>query len=151
MTELLAGDPAPDFTLPTDEGDFTLSEQRGKQVVLFFYPKDNTPGCTKEAIGFSEQLEQFKEKNTLVVGLSPDSVKSHQNFRTKQNLTVILASDTEKEVLEQYQVWKEKSMYGKKYMGVERSTFLIDADGNIKKAWRKVKVPGHVEDVLASL
>ncbi len=151
MTELHAGDTAPDFTLPTDEGNFTLSAQRGKQVVLFFYPKDNTSGCTKEAIGFSEQLGQFKEKNTLVVGLSPDSVKSHQNFRSKQNLTVILASDTEKEVLEKYQVWKEKSMYGKKYMGVERSTFLIDEHGKIKKSWRKVKVPGHVEEVLASL
>lgn len=151
MSELQNGDSAPDFTLPTDEGSFTLSEQRGQQIVLFFYPKDNTSGCTKEAIGFSEHLHQFKEKNTIVVGISPDSVKSHENFRVKQNLSVILASDTEKEVLERYQVWKEKSMYGKKYMGVERATFLVDTEGKIKKIWRKVKVPGHVEDVFGAL
>ncbi|MGB0382276.1 MAG: peroxiredoxin [Alphaproteobacteria bacterium] len=148
---IAVGHPAPDFTLATDQGTFTLSDHKGKQVILFFYPKDNTSGCTKEAIGFSEHLSSFADKGAVVVGLSPDSIKSHANFRAKHSLTVILASDTEKTVLSTYDAWKEKSMYGKKYMGVERSTFLIDEQGNFKNIWRKVKVPGHVEEVLKAL
>lgn len=149
MTKPDIGDLAPDFTLPTDKDDaLTLSAHRGKKVVLFFYPKDNTSGCTKEAIGFTDHLSAFQAANTAVIGMSPDDVKSHAKFRQKHNLEVELVADEEKTALEAYGVWTEKSMYGKKYMGVERSTFLIDAEGKIAKAWRKVKVPGHVEEVL---
>lgn len=149
MTKPDVGDIAPDFTLPTDQSDaLSLADLRGKNVVLFFYPKDNTSGCTKEAIGFTEHLAAFEAANTTVIGMSPDSVKSHSKFREKHDLGVMLVSDEEKTALEAYGVWAEKSMYGKKYMGVERSTFLIDAEGKIAKAWRKVKVPGHVEEVL---
>ncbi|MEM0900155.1 MAG: thioredoxin-dependent thiol peroxidase [Pseudomonadota bacterium] len=149
MSTVTVGETAPDFQLPTDQGeDVTLSDLRGQKVVLFFYPKDNTSGCTKEAVGFSETLDEFKAANTVVIGLSPDGVKSHAKFREKQELTVALVADEEHVALQAYDVWKEKSMYGKKYMGVERSTFLIDADGKISQEWRKVKVPGHVEKVL---
>lgn len=149
MTKPDVGDLAPDFTLPTDKDDaLTLSALRGKKVVLFFYPKDNTSGCTKEAIGFTEHLAAFEAANTTVIGMSPDGVDSHAKFRKKHSLGVELVADEEKIALEAYGVWTEKSMYGKKYMGVERSTFLIDAEGKIAKAWRKVKVPGHVEEVL---
>lgn len=143
---------APDFTLPTDgEGAFTLSENRGKKVVLFFYPKDDTPGCTKEAIGFSEKLAEFQKAGAIVVGMSPDPVKKHDKFRDKHSLSVPLISDEEKSALEAYGVWVEKSMYGKTYMGVERSTVLIDDEGKIAKLWRKVKVPGHVDAVLEAV
>lgn len=149
MTKPDIGDFAPDFTLPTDNGeDLILSDLRGKKVVLFFYPKDNTSGCTKQAIGFTEHLSAFDKADTHIIGLSPDSVKSHAKFREKHNLGVALAADEEKTALEAYGVWAEKSMYGKKYMGVERSTFLIGTDGKIANVWRKVKVPGHVESVL---
>lgn len=151
MSKVSEGDIAPDFTLPTDgDGSFTLSEKRGSPVILFFYPKDNTPGCTKEAIGFSEHLDAFKKLGCLVVGMSPDPVKNHDKFVAKHELTTTLISDEEKTTLEAYGVWVEKSMYGKKYMGVNRSTLIIDAEGNIAKAWHKVKVPGHVEEVLAT-
>lgn len=151
MSKLSEGDMAPDFTLPTDgDGSFTLSDKRGSPVILFFYPKDNTPGCTKEAIGFSEHLDAFQKLGCVVAGMSPDPVKMHDKFVAKHELTVPLISDEEKTTLEAYGVWAEKSMYGKKYMGVNRTTFIIDADGKIAKAWDKVKVPGHVEEVLAT-
>ncbi len=151
MTKVSTGDTAPDFSLPTDgNGFFTLSEHKGNPVILFFYPKDDTPGCTKEAIGFSEKLADFEALGAKVVGMSPDPVKKHDKFRDKHNLTTILVSDEEKSTLEAYGVWVEKSMYGKTYMGVERTTLLIDADGKVANAWHKVKVPGHVEEVLAA-
>lgn len=144
------GDKAPDFSLPTNnDGTFTLSTPNGKGTVLFCYPKDDTSGCTKEAIGFSELKPEFDALGIYLVGISPDPVKKHDKFIAKHELTVPLISDEEKTALDAYGVWVEKSMYGKKYMGVERSTFLIDATGTIVKAWRKVKVPGHVEEVLA--
>ena len=146
---LQVGQPAPEFSLPTDsQGTVTLADFMGTPVVLFFYPKDNTSGCTKEAVGFSEHADAFAAAGAKILGISPDSLKSHEKFRTKHDLTVPLASDEDKTMLAAYGVWVEKSMYGKKYMGVERSTFLIGADGKVKRAWRKVKVPGHVEDVL---
>ena len=142
-------DTAPDFSLPRDGGDtVTLSDQRGSAVILFFYPRDDTSGCTKESIGFSEALEAFRAAGAQVFGISKDSVESHDKFVTKRALTVPLLSDENGSTCEDYGVWVEKSMYGKKFMGIERSTFLIDADGGIARVWRKVKVPGHVEEVL---
>ena len=149
MTTPDAGAMAPDFNLPADNGEtMSLSALRGKQVVLYFYPKDDTSGCTKEAIEFTGLLDAFGVANTVVVGMSPDSVKKHEKFKTKHDLGVTLVADEDKTALEAYGVWVEKSMYGRKYMGVERSTFLIDTDGKIARAWRKVKVPGHAEAVL---
>ena len=146
------GDIAPDFQLPTDdESTLKLSELRGTPVVLYFYPKDDTSGCTKEALGFTDHEKAFTKLGAKIVGVSPDTVAKHQKFKAKHGITITLAADTEKEVCERYGVWVEKSMYGRKYMGVERSTFLIDKDGRIAKAWRKVKVPGHVEAVLEAL
>lgn len=143
------GEKAPDFALPTNGGGtFSLSEQKGKPLVLFFYPKDDTSGCTKEATEFSIRRPDFEAVNVTIVGASPDPVKKHDKFVEKHNLDVTLISDEEKTTLSAYGVWVEKSMYGRKYMGVERSTFLIDKDGMIAKAWRKVKVPGHVDAVL---
>lgn len=145
-------DIAPDFTLPRDGGgSVTLSDLRGKAVVLFFYPRDDTPGCTKESIGFSEDLQAFADAGALVFGLSKDSINSHEKFVTKHSLTTPLLSDENGTACEDYGVWKEKNMYGKKYMGIERSTFLIGADGKIAKTWRKVKVPGHVQEVLEAV
>jgi thioredoxin-dependent peroxiredoxin len=150
-TMLKEGDPAPKIDLPTDTGArFRLSESRGRPVVVYFYPKDDTSGCTKEAVGFSERLPEFEAAQTLVVGISPDKPESHAQFRKKHGLTFVLASDEEKTVCKSFGVWQEKSMYGRKYMGVERSTFLIDRNGVIARIWRNVKVPGHVEDVLDS-
>ncbi len=147
-----AGHSAPDFTLPRDGGDdVTLSALRPKTVVLYFYPKDDTSGCTKEAQGFTEQMSAFEAAGAVVMGVSKDSVAKHDKFRDKYDLGVILLSDAESDVCERYGVWQEKSMYGKKYMGIDRSTFIIGADGSIVKAWRKVKVPGHVEEVLAAV
>ena len=146
------GDIAPDFQLPTDDGaTLELSSLRGSPVVLYFYPKDNTSGCTKEALAFTEYAKDFSKLGARVIGVSPDSVASHEKFKAKHNVNVMLASDTEKQVCEAYGVWVEKSMYGRKYMGVERSTFLIDSGGRVAQAWRKVKVPGHVEAVLDAL
>jgi peroxiredoxin Q/BCP len=145
-------DTAPDFALPRDGGEtLTLSDLRGSAVVLFFYPRDNTPGCTKESIGFSESLQDFADAGAKVIGISKDSVASHEKFVTKQNLTVPLVSDEHGTTCEDYGVWKEKNMYGKTYMGIERSTFLIDAEGKIARVWRKVKVPGHVDEVLEAV
>ena len=152
MTELAIGDQAPDFELPCDGSTILkLSTLRGKPVVLFFYPKDDTSGCTAEAIAFSQLLERFRTADARVLGMSPDSIKRHDKFKAKHELTVELVSDEEKTALNAYGVWVEKSMYGRKYMGVERSTFLISADGSIAEIWRKVKVPGHAETVLQAV
>jgi peroxiredoxin Q/BCP len=145
----MEGEKAPDFTLPADTVEsLSLSDLSGKAIVLFFYPKDDTSGCTKEAIEFTSALPDFRELGVEVIGMSPDPVKKHLKFREKHSLGMPLVADEEKTALEAYGVWVEKSMYGKKYMGVERSTFLIGKDGKVLKAWRKVKVPGHVADVL---
>lgn len=143
---------APDFTLPsTDGSDVTLSALKGKPVVLFFYPRDNTPGCTKESIGFSQNREAFETVGALVFGISKDSMASHEKFVAKQDLTVPLLSDEHGSVCEDYGVWKEKNMYGKKFLGIERTTVLIAADGTIAQIWPKVKVAGHVEAVLEAV
>ncbi len=142
-------DMAPDFTLPRDGGgEVTLSDLRGGAVVLFFYPRDDTPGCTKESIGFSEQLQAFAAAGAQVFGISRDTIAKHDKFVAKHNLTTPLLSDEGSTVCEDYGVWVEKNMYGRKSMGIERSTFLIDADGKIARVWRKVKVPSHVDEVL---
>jgi peroxiredoxin Q/BCP len=149
MSELGEGDLAPQFDLPRDGGgNVSLAGLAGKKVALYFYPKDDTSGCTTEAIDFTALGDQFAQAGAVVVGMSPDPVKKHDKFIAKHDLGVILASDEDKSVLEAYGVWKEKSMYGRKYMGVERSTFLIDGDGRIAKVWRKVKVAGHAQAVL---
>lgn len=151
MSELGEGDTAPDFTLPGDNGsEISLSSYRGTPVVLYFYPKDDTSGCTKEAQSFNELSGEFQQAGVAIVGVSPDPVKSHDKFKAKYGLGLPLASDEAKEVVSAYDVWKEKSMYGRTYMGVERATFLIDAEGRIARVWRKVKVPGHAEAVLAA-
>jgi len=144
--------PAPDFTLPsTSGGDVTLSALKGAPVVIYFYPRDDTPGCTKEAIGFSEHLDAFRAAGAQVFGISRDTMAKHDKFATKHDLTVPLLSDAEGAVTEAYGVWVEKNMYGKKSMGIERATFLIDANGTLARIWRKVKVPGHVEEVLEAV
>jgi peroxiredoxin Q/BCP len=146
---LKVGDAAPDFTLPTDGGgSVTLSKLRGKKVILYFYPKDDTSGCTKEACGFRDAEPDLSTLAAVVIGVSKDSVASHDKFKQKYNLPFILASDEKSDVCERYGVWKEKSMYGRKYMGIERTTFLIDEAGKIRAAWNKVKIPGHVDEVL---
>ena len=150
--ELNPGDTAPDFDLPRDgDGRITLSDLKGQSAVLYFYPKDDTSGCTSEAQGFSAARADFDKAGAVVVGVSKDSVKNHDKFKAKYDLDLILASDESGEMVECYGVWVEKSMYGRKYMGIDRSTFLIDPDGVIKHVWRKVKVPGHVEAVLKAL
>ncbi|MGJ8588701.1 MAG: thioredoxin-dependent thiol peroxidase [Yoonia sp.] len=149
MTQPAIGDTAPDFSLPRDGGEMVnLSDFKGKKVVLYFYPKDDTPGCTKEAIGFTDMVDAFAAEDTVVLGVSKDSVKKHDKFVAKHDLKIALLSDEEGDVCERYGTWVEKSMYGKTYMGIERATYLIGADGKIAQAWRKVKVPGHVEAVL---
>lgn len=148
---LQPGDKAPGFDLPSDEGgDIRLADLRGKTVVLYFYPKDDTTGCTSEAKGFTEAQADFDALGAVVVGVSKDSVKSHGKFRQKYGLSVRLGSDVEGQMIDRYGVWVEKSMYGRKYMGIERATFLIDAAGVIRKVWRKVSVTGHVRDVLTA-
>ena len=145
------GDMAPDFALPTDNGEkLKLAKLKGKTVVLYFYPKDDTSGCTVQAKDFSGLAAEFHAAGAQVVGVSPDSVESHAKFRQKHDLNVQLAADQEKVAANAYGVWVEKSMYGRKYMGVERSTFLIDKTGRIARSWRKVKVPGHAAEVLAA-
>ena len=145
----LEGQIAPDFTLPRDGGgEITLSSLYPKKVVLYFYPKDDTSGCTKEAQGFTERKAEFDAAGTVVVGVSKDTAAKHDKFIAKYDLDVILASDAEGDVCERYGTWVEKSMYGKSYMGIERATFLIGGDGKVLKEWRKVKVPGHVDAVL---
>jgi thioredoxin-dependent peroxiredoxin len=146
------GDEAPDFNLERDGGGHVrLSDLRGRPVVVYFYPKDNTPGCTQQAVDFSESIAAFRALGAEVIGISPDSVRKHGNFRDKHGLTVILAADPKKEAILAYGVWAEKKMFGRPYMGVDRSTFLVDKQGTIARAWRGVKVPGHVMEVLDAL
>jgi peroxiredoxin Q/BCP len=143
---LAAGDPAPDFTLPTDGGgSVTLSSLKGRPVIVYFYPKDDTTGCTAEACGFRDAMPRFQ--GAEVIGISRDSVKSHDKFKAKYALQFTLASDLDGAVCDSWGVWVEKSMYGRKYMGIERSTFLVDAAGTIRRVWRKVSISGHVEAV----
>ncbi len=146
------GDKAPDFTMPTDGGgEVSLAKLKGKPVVLYFYPRDDTPGCTKQACGFRDALPDFSGAGGVeVIGVSRDTVAKHDKFKAKYELPFTLGSDESGAVTEAYGVWVEKTMYGRKSMGIERSTFLIDGDGVIRGVWRKVKVPGHVEDVLAA-
>ncbi len=147
-----AGQPAPNFEMATDGGGtIKLSDLRGQKVVLYFYPKDDTPGCTKEACGFRDDLAAFTGAGATVIGVSRDSVAKHDKFKAKFDLPFTLASDEDGSVTEAYGVWVEKSMYGRKYMGIERATYLIDGDGTVDQVWRKVKVPGHVEAVLAAV
>ena len=143
---------APDFTLPRDGGgSVTLSALRPGAVVLFFYPRDDTSGCTTEAVAFSGLADAFAAAGAAVLGISRDTIASHDKFRDKHALTVPLLSDADSDICEKYGVWREKSMYGKKFLGIERSTFLIGGDGRIAKVWRKVKVPGHAEEVLEAV
>lgn len=152
MAELKIGSKAPNFTLPTDGGgDITLADLKGEKVVLYFYPKDDTPGCTKESCSFNENLKAFNKLGVQVIGLSKCSVKKHDKFKEKYGLKFPLASDEENDVCERYGTFVEKSMYGRKYMGIERSTFLIDENGKIAALWRKVKVSGHVEEVMEAV
>ncbi|KAB0269548.1 thioredoxin-dependent thiol peroxidase [Microvirga brassicacearum] len=148
---LAAGDDAPAFTLPATDGrELTLDGLKGKKVVLYFYPKDDTSGCTLEAKNFQALKSEFEAAGTEIIGVSPDAMKSHDKFRSKYGLDFALASDEGKSMLEAYGVWAQKSMYGRKYMGVERTTMLIDRNGKIARVWEKVKVPGHAEEVLAA-
>jgi peroxiredoxin Q/BCP len=152
VANLDVGDLAPDFDLPTDNGRaLKLSALRGKIVVLFFYPKDDTTGCTAEAVAFNRLRRRFAEAGAKIVGLSPDGVKSHARFKLKHKLAVTLVADPERAAIGPYDVWREKSMYGRKYMGVERTTAIIGPDGRILRLWRKVKVPGHAEEALAAV
>ncbi|MBV9079766.1 MAG: thioredoxin-dependent thiol peroxidase [Elusimicrobia bacterium] len=152
---LAVGDKAPDFTLySADSERITLSElttRKRRAVVVFFYPKDDTPGCTTEACGFRDQTKDFSKKNAVILGVSADSIDSHVKFKKKFGLPFQLLADTDKKAIEAYGVWKEKSMYGRKYMGIERTTFVIGADGRIQKIFPKVSVTGHVDAVLATL
>ena len=132
------------------EKEFSLNDFKGQRVILYFYPKDNTSGCTQEACDFRDNINRLTNYAT-VIGVSPDSIKNHKSFKEKQNLNFILLSDSEHKLAEKFEVWKEKSMYGRKYMGIERSTFIIDKDGKIEKEWRKVKVKGHVDEVIEYL
>ena len=149
---LQIGDPAPEFTLPDQDGNpVSLSQLKGKRVVIYFYPKDDTSGCTREAIDFNALKKDFAKAGTEIIGVSPDTVKSHDKFKAKHGLDIALIADEDKTMLEAYGVWTEKSMYGRKYMGVERTTFLIDGAGKIARVWNKVKVPGHAEEVLEAV
>ncbi|HEY9166783.1 MAG TPA: thioredoxin-dependent thiol peroxidase [Candidatus Kryptonia bacterium] len=151
-SSLKVGAKAPAFTLKNDGGETVkLADYKGKKVVLYFYPKDDTPGCTKEACSFRDGFSEIKKKGAVVFGVSADSVESHGKFKQKFNLNFPLLSDTDKKVINAYGVWKEKSLYGRKFMGIERTTFVIDEDGKIKKIFPKVKVDGHYDEVLAEL
>ncbi|HLS58175.1 MAG TPA: peroxiredoxin [Paracoccaceae bacterium] len=146
------GDKAPEVTLPRDGGGaISLADHAGKIVVLYFYPRDDTSGCTKQAIGFTEKRAEFEAAGAVIIGVSKDSVASHDRFKAKHGLDLALASDEAGDVVERYGVWVEKSMYGRKYMGIERSTFLIDGDGIVRQIWRKVRIPGHVDEVLSAV
>ncbi len=152
MAELKVGDKAPQFTLPSGDGkNVSLKEFRGKKVVLYFYPKDDTPGCTSEACSFRDNLGRVKRKGAVVLGISADSVESHKKFIKKYDLPFSLLSDESKEILKAYDVWKQKSFMGRKFMGIERTTFIIDEEGNILRIFSKVKVEGHTDDVLDAL
>jgi peroxiredoxin Q/BCP len=152
MTLPAVGDKAPEISLPRDGGEIVnLSDFAGKKVGLYFSPTDDTPGCTTDAIGFTENVDAFAALDTVILGVSKDSIKKHDKFVAKHDLKIALLSDEEGDVCERYGTWVEKSMYGKTYMGIERATYLIDADGNIAQAWRKVRVPGHVDAVLEAV
>jgi len=152
MSTLKIGDKAPDFTLPANgDQEISLSDYKGQKVVLYFYPKDNTPGCTTESCDFRDHKKDFEGLNAQIIGISKCSVKKHDNFVAKQSLNFPLVSDEHGDVCERYGTWTEKSMYGKTYMGIVRSTFVIDEQGNIEAIWRKVKVKGHVAEVKATL
>lgn len=152
MQKLESGDFVPDIKLPSSSGkDISLADYKGKKIVLYFYPKDDTPGCTTEACDFRDNLKTYAELNAVVVGISKDPLSSHEKFIKKYGLPFELISDTEGKLLEAFGVWKEKSMYGKTFLGVERSTFLIDENGKIVKEWRKVSVSNHVAEVLESI
>ncbi len=152
MAALKPGDKAPEFVLPTAEGGpVSLKDLRGKKVVLYFYPKDDTPGCTREACAFRDDFAAFRRKGAVVVGVSADSEASHKRFAEKYHLPFTLASDVDKDVLKRYGVWKKKNMYGREYYGIERTTFVIDEEGTITKIFPKVKVDGHAEEVLSAL
>lgn len=143
------GELAPDFTLQNQDGEnVTLSQYRGKNVVLYFYPKDMTPGCTTQACDFRDQYTEFEKINTVILGISPDPIERHQKFIEKYGLPFPLLADTENEVANLYDVWKLKKMYGKEFYGIERSTFIIDTEGIVRKEWRKVKVDGHIDETL---
>lgn len=147
--DLSPGDRAPAFRLDTDDsGEISTAKLKGRPYVVYFYPKDDTSGCTKEAISFSDERKEFDSLNIPVIAISKDGMESHQKFRKKHKLEIILASDPELEAANAYGVWVEKSMYGRKYMGMERATFLVDGKGTIRQIWRKVKVPGHAAAVL---
>ena len=148
---LSAGDKAPDFDLPTDDGRVSLAGLKGKVVVLYFYPKDDTSGCTAEAQGFTAAADDFAQAGAVVVGVSKDSTSSHGKFKSKYDLAVTLGSAKDDDMVERYGAWVEKSMYGRKYMGIDRSTYVIDKGGVIRRVWRKVKVPGHVAEVLGEV
>ena len=151
MNSPAVGDPAPAFDLPRDGGELvSLASLAGKPVVLYFYPRDDTPGCTKEAIAFTDMGAEFDAAGAVVLGVSKDTVAKHEKFRDKHDLGVALLSDAEGDVCERYGVWVEKNMYGRKSMGIERATFLIDGAGVLRGVWRKVKVKGHVAEVLAA-
>jgi peroxiredoxin Q/BCP len=149
--DLKIGDLAPAFDMPTDDGRVSLAALRGKSVVLYFYPKDDTPGCTTEAQAFTALADDFAKAGAVVVGVSRDTAAKHGKFRKKYDLTVLLGADEDGAVTEAYGVWVEKSLYGRQYMGIERATFLIGPDGIIRQVWRKVKVAGHAAAVLAAL
>ena len=152
MSQLQVGDKAPDFSLPDGAGGtVSLKDLKGKKVLLYFYPKDDTSGCTREACSFRDNMSRVKKKGAVVVGVSTDGVDSHRKFAEKYDLTFPLASDEKRELVNAYGVWKEKSMYGRKYMGTERTTFVIDEKGKITHIFPKVKVEGHVEEILAVL
>jgi thioredoxin-dependent peroxiredoxin len=149
MSDIVIGKPAPAFNLPTAEGEnVALSKLKGRAVVLYFYPRDDTPGCTNEAKDFSSLSQKFDKAGVTVIGVSKDTVQAHGKFRDKHGLKVTLGSDESGAVVQQYGVWVEKNMYGKKSMGIERATFLIDSKGIVRQIWRKVKVPGHADAVL---
>jgi len=151
VTDLSIGDPAPDFDLPTDTGRVSLAALKGRKVVLFFYPKDDTPGCTTENIDFSALKADFDAAGAVLIGVSKDTAAKHGKFRAKHGLTVELGSDADSDVIERYGAWVQKSLYGREYMGIDRSTWLIDGEGVIRRIWRKVKVKGHAAEVLAAV
>ncbi len=152
MSTLNVGDPAPDFTLPAGDGTtLSLKDLRGKKVILYFYPRDNTSGCTREACSFRDDIRKFQRKGAAIIGVSADSVESHKKFAGKFDLPFPLLSDEKKSVITAYGVWKKKSLYGKTFLGIERSTFVIDEQGKIARIYRKVKVDGHSDEILAEL
>ena len=152
MSQLNIGDKPPEFRFPADNGqEISTTGLKGRMSILYFYPKDNTPGCTAQACGFRDKLDDFNQLKANIVGISKDSIKKHENFKAKHGLNFPLASDENSDVCERYGVWKEKSMYGKTFMGIERTTFLLDEEGHIVQIWRKVKVKDHIDELHSAL